>query len=57
MMRINVCGYPRPWKQALYVHSLERHLHAVNIFQVWVNQYNVLYNNVPFGGKKLSGIG
>lgn len=25
--------------------------------QIWVNQYNVLYNNVPFGGKKQSGIG
>ncbi|KIL70143.1 hypothetical protein M378DRAFT_117042 [Amanita muscaria Koide BX008] len=24
---------------------------------VWVNQYNLLYNNVPFGGKKNSGIG
>ena len=26
-------------------------------FQVWINQYNLLYNNVPFGGKKQSGIG
>lgn len=25
--------------------------------QVWVNQYNILNNNVPFGGKKQSGIG
>ena len=25
--------------------------------QVWVNQYNILSNNVPFGGKKQSGIG
>ena len=25
--------------------------------QVWVNQYNVLHNNVPFGGKKQSGFG
>ncbi|KAF8076295.1 aldehyde dehydrogenase domain-containing protein [Lyophyllum atratum] len=24
---------------------------------VWVNQYNILNNNVPFGGKKQSGIG
>lgn len=24
---------------------------------VWVNQYNILHNNVPFGGKKQSGIG
>lgn len=24
---------------------------------MWVNQYNLLYNNVPFGGKKQSGIG
>lgn len=27
------------------------------ILQVWVNQYNILNNNVPFGGKKQSGIG
>jgi acyl-CoA reductase-like NAD-dependent aldehyde dehydrogenase len=27
------------------------------ISQIWINQYNVLYNNVPFGGKKQSGIG
>lgn len=26
-------------------------------FQVWINQYNLLSNNVPFGGKKQSGIG
>jgi acyl-CoA reductase-like NAD-dependent aldehyde dehydrogenase len=25
--------------------------------QVWVNQYNILNTNVPFGGKKQSGIG
>jgi hypothetical protein len=25
--------------------------------KVWVNQYNLLNNNVPFGGKKQSGIG
>ena len=25
--------------------------------QVWVNQYCLLYNNVPFGGFKQSGIG
>jgi len=30
---------------------------ALEAGTVWVNQYNVLYNNVPFGGKKLSGIG
>jgi len=24
---------------------------------VWINQYNILSNNVPFGGKKQSGIG
>ena len=24
---------------------------------MWVNQYNLLNNNVPFGGKKQSGIG
>ena len=28
-----------------------------SIPQVWVNQYNMLNNNVPFGGKKQSGIG
>jgi acyl-CoA reductase-like NAD-dependent aldehyde dehydrogenase len=27
------------------------------ISQVWVNQYNLLNNNVPFGGKKQSGFG
>ncbi|KAH9952740.1 hypothetical protein BC827DRAFT_1286560 [Russula dissimulans] len=27
------------------------------VIQIWINQYNVLYNNVPFGGKKQSGIG
>ncbi|KAI0254358.1 NAD-aldehyde dehydrogenase [Lactifluus subvellereus] len=30
---------------------------ALEAGTVWVNQYNVLYNNVPFGGKKQSGIG
>ncbi|KAF9469111.1 aldehyde dehydrogenase domain-containing protein [Collybia nuda] len=30
---------------------------ALEAGTVWVNQYNLLYNNVPFGGKKLSGIG
>jgi hypothetical protein len=27
------------------------------VIKIWINQYNVLYNNVPFGGKKQSGIG
>ena len=27
------------------------------LLQVWINQYNLLNNNVPFGGKKQSGIG
>ncbi|KAF4574882.1 aldehyde dehydrogenase (NAD(P)(+)) ald5 [Pleurotus pulmonarius] len=27
------------------------------VFKVWINQYNILNNNVPFGGKKQSGIG
>lgn len=32
--------------------------HLIEAFsQVWVNQYNILNNNVPFGGKKQSGIG
>ncbi|THH17943.1 hypothetical protein EW146_g2947 [Bondarzewia mesenterica] len=30
---------------------------ALEAGTVWVNQYNLLYNNVPFGGKKQSGFG
>jgi len=30
---------------------------ALDAGTVWVNQYNMLNNNVPFGGKKQSGIG
>jgi len=30
---------------------------ALEAGTVWVNQYNILQNNVPFGGKKQSGIG
>jgi len=30
---------------------------ALEAGTVWVNQYNTLSNNVPFGGKKQSGIG
>lgn len=30
---------------------------ALEAGTVWVNQYNMLSNNVPFGGKKQSGIG
>ncbi|EIN10716.1 NAD-aldehyde dehydrogenase [Punctularia strigosozonata HHB-11173 SS5] len=30
---------------------------ALEAGTVWVNQYNLLNNNVPFGGKKQSGIG
>ncbi|KAI0035661.1 NAD-aldehyde dehydrogenase [Vararia minispora EC-137] len=30
---------------------------ALEAGTVWINQYNLLYNNVPFGGKKQSGIG
>jgi len=30
---------------------------ALEAGTVWVNQYNILHNNVPFGGKKQSGIG
>ncbi|KAG2077513.1 aldehyde dehydrogenase [Suillus decipiens] len=30
---------------------------ALEAGSVWVNQYNLLNNNVPFGGKKQSGIG
>ena len=37
----------------LVLHYDETH----QVTQVWINQYNVLYNNVPFGGKKQSGIG
>ena len=37
----------------LALHYDETH----QVTQVWINQYNVLYSNVPFGGKKQSGIG
>jgi hypothetical protein len=30
---------------------------ALEAGTVWVNQYNMLNNNVPFGGKRQSGIG
>ncbi|KAF5388283.1 hypothetical protein D9615_000287 [Tricholomella constricta] len=30
---------------------------ALEAGTIWVNQYNILNNNVPFGGKKQSGIG
>ncbi|KAI0049622.1 NAD-aldehyde dehydrogenase [Auriscalpium vulgare] len=30
---------------------------ALEAGTIWINQYNLLYNNVPFGGKKQSGIG
>ncbi|KAL9712625.1 hypothetical protein Ac2012v2_003862 [Leucoagaricus gongylophorus] len=30
---------------------------ALEAGTVWVNQYGLLSNNVPFGGKKQSGIG
>ncbi|PAV20791.1 NAD-aldehyde dehydrogenase [Pyrrhoderma noxium] len=30
---------------------------ALEAGTVWVNQYNVLHNNIPFGGKKQSGFG
>jgi len=30
---------------------------ALDAGTVWINQYNLLNNNVPFGGKKQSGIG
>jgi len=30
---------------------------ALDAGTVWINQYNLLSNNVPFGGKKQSGIG
>ncbi|KAF4602177.1 aldehyde dehydrogenase (NAD(P)(+)) ald5 [Pleurotus pulmonarius] len=30
---------------------------ALEAGTVWINQYNILNNNVPFGGKKQSGIG
>jgi hypothetical protein len=40
-------------EMCLALHYDETHWHT----QIWINQYNVLYNNVPFGGKKQSGIG
>ncbi|KAI0321810.1 NAD-aldehyde dehydrogenase [Amylostereum chailletii] len=30
---------------------------ALEAGMVWINQYNILHNNVPFGGKKQSGFG
>ena len=30
---------------------------SIPVTQVWVNQYSIVHNNVPFGGKKQSGIG
>ncbi|VDB85362.1 unnamed protein product [Peniophora sp. CBMAI 1063] len=30
---------------------------ALEAGTVWINQYNILHNHVPFGGKKQSGIG
>ena len=41
--------------RALLVSSVPMDLFSIQ--QVWVNQYNMLNNNVPFGGKKQSGIG
>jgi len=43
--------HSRDANQAMRVSS------ALEAGTVWVNQYNVLHNNVPFGGKKQSGIG
>ncbi|KAH7887828.1 aldehyde dehydrogenase domain-containing protein [Phlebopus sp. FC_14] len=37
--------------------ALEAGTASQNRLRVWVNQYNLLNNNVPFGGKKQSGIG
>ena len=31
--------------------------HALESGTVWINQYNLLSNSVPFGGVKQSGIG
>ena len=41
--------------RVLFVSSAPMDLFSIP--QVWVNQYNMLNNNVPFGGKKQSGIG
>lgn len=43
------------WNRESYSTLYSGKIHLVH--QVWVNQYNLLYNNVPFGGKKQSGIG
>ncbi|GAB1519019.1 hypothetical protein RhiTH_002084 [Rhizoctonia solani] len=37
--------------------QIHRVVNALNAGTVWVNQYNILHNNVPFGGYKQSGIG
>ena len=46
-------GWDRESRSYSTLYSGKTHL----VYQIWVNQYNVLYNNVPFGGKKQSGIG
>lgn len=43
--------HSRDANQAMRVSS------ALDAGTVWVNQYDILHNNVPFGGKKQSGIG
>ncbi|CAE6504780.1 unnamed protein product [Rhizoctonia solani] len=37
--------------------QIHRVVNALDAGTVWVNQYNILHNNVPFGGYKQSGIG
>jgi aldehyde dehydrogenase (NAD+) len=38
-------------------HIIVLSIYHVTKLKVWVNQYNMLNNNVQFGGKKQSGIG
>ena len=58
MMPTSACASPPPWKPEQCAKLFP--VFALNLdglLQVWVNQYNMLNNNVPFGGKKQSGIG
>ena len=70
MTPINACVFHLRWKLVPWVANFFARNRGFSLvwskcafscdastLQVWVNQYNVLNNNVPFGGKKQSGIG
>lgn len=57
-MPTSACESHLPWKLEQCAGLSPRFvLNADDPSQVWINQYNLLNNNVPFGGKKQSGIG